>query len=80
MFVDGQRPVQVSGRKAVLVGPDGWVWLDEPLGNLQRLAPLLLFRRTLLFVGFIDAGFAGGAFGGPLQFILRADVTRQAAA
>jgi hypothetical protein len=34
-------------------------------------------RLPVFFVGFGDTGLAGGAFVGPLQFILRADVTRQ---
>ncbi|WP_218631235.1 hypothetical protein [Sedimentimonas flavescens] len=35
------------------------------------------FRLPVFFVGFGDAGLAGGAFVCPLQLILCADVTRQ---
>ncbi|WP_206018347.1 hypothetical protein [Roseovarius nitratireducens] len=47
----------------------------ERVGQTINKASQLL-RLPIFFVGFLDAGLAGGAFTGALQLILRADVTR----
>jgi hypothetical protein len=76
------------GHGAVLVWTIGRVHFDNAYSdfppnltwNLPQLGALPLFGPTAFFVGFGDAGFAGGAFCRPLHFILGADITRQSPA